>query len=48
MGADVAKLQIGYLHCPALGGRRPQQVGVDEGLDALWRVQSSDISMVIL
>lgn len=47
MAADLAKLQIGYLHCPAVGGRRPQQAGVDEGL-ALWRVQSSDISMVLL
>lgn len=38
--ADLAKVQIGYLHCPALGGRRPKQPGVDEGLNALWRVQS--------
>ena len=38
--ADLAKVQIAYRHCPALGGRRPKQRGVDEQLNALWRVQS--------
>lgn len=38
--ADLAKVQIGYLHCPALGGRRPKQSGVAERLNAMWRVQS--------
>ncbi|MDA5195117.1 DUF488 domain-containing protein [Govanella unica] len=37
---DLAKIQIAYRHCPALGGRRPKQSGVDEHLNALWRVQS--------
>lgn len=37
---DLAKVQIGYWHCPELGGRRPRQAGVDERLNALWRVQS--------
>jgi len=37
---DLARVQIGYRHCPALGGRRPKQPGVDENLNALWRVQS--------
>lgn len=38
--AELAKVQIGYQHCPALGGRRPRQSGVNENLNALWRVQS--------
>ncbi|WP_458759222.1 DUF488 domain-containing protein [Afipia sp. TerB] len=38
--ADLEKVQIGYRHCPALGGRRPKQADVDEELNALWRVQS--------
>lgn len=38
--AELARHQIAYLHCPALGGRRPRQVDVDETLNALWRVQS--------
>jgi uncharacterized protein (DUF488 family) len=38
--ADLGLLQIGYRHCPALGGRRPRQPGVDPSLNALWRVQS--------
>lgn len=38
--ADLALVQIGYRHMPALGGRRPKQQGVDERLNALWRVQS--------
>ncbi|MBV0893350.1 DUF488 domain-containing protein [Paracoccus sp. Z118] len=37
---DLAQVQIGYRHCPALGGRRPKQAEVDPGLNALWRVQS--------
>jgi len=37
---DLARLQIGYRHWPAFGGRRPKQTGVDENLNALWRVQS--------
>lgn len=37
---DLAAVQIGYRHCPALGGRRPKQGGVDSDLNALWRVQS--------
>lgn len=37
---DLAQVQIGYRHCPALGGRRPKQSGVDEDLNAMWRVQS--------
>ncbi|OYW87753.1 MAG: DNA repair protein [Sphingobium sp. 32-64-5] len=38
--ANLAKVQIGYRHCPELGGRRPKQSGADERLNALWRVQS--------
>lgn len=37
---DLARVQIGYRHMPALGGRRPKQPGVDESLNALWRVRS--------
>jgi len=37
---DLARLQIGYRHWPAFGGRRPRQPGVDESVNALWRVQS--------
>lgn len=36
----LARVQIGYRHCPALGGRRPKQSGVDKNLNAIWRVQS--------
>jgi len=36
----LAPLQIGYRHAPALGGRRPKQPGVDETINALWRVRS--------
>jgi uncharacterized protein (DUF488 family) len=36
----LAPLQIGYRHWPAFGGRRPRQPGVDENINALWRVQS--------
>lgn len=37
---DLAQVQIGYRHVPALGGRRRKQPDVDENLNALWRVQS--------
>ena len=37
---DLARVQIGYQHMPDLSGRRPKQTGVDESLNALWRVQS--------
>lgn len=37
---DLAAMQIGYRHCPALGGRRRKQAGIDEALNASWRVQS--------
>ncbi|RDE07775.1 DUF488 domain-containing protein [Pelagibacterium lacus] len=36
----LANVQIGYRHCPALGGRRGKQPGVDEQTNAFWRVQS--------
>lgn len=38
--AALAVVQIGYCHMRALGGRRPKQPEVDDGLNALWRVQS--------
>lgn len=38
--ADLAAVQIGYRHFPSLGGRRPRQKGVDETLNAFWRVQA--------
>lgn len=37
---DLARLQIGYRHWPAFGGRRPRQPGIDESVNALWRVRS--------
>ncbi|MEC5293429.1 DUF488 domain-containing protein [Aurantimonas sp. C2-6-R+9] len=37
---DLANVQIGYRHCPALGGRRRKQPGIAESLNAMWRVQS--------
>jgi len=37
---ELARVQIGYRHMVALGGRRPKQPGVPESLNALWRVQS--------
>jgi len=37
---DLAGVQIGYRHMPALGGRRPKQPQVAEDVNALWRVQS--------
>lgn len=36
----LADVQIGYRHCVALGGRRGRQKGVDEQVNAGWRVQS--------
>ncbi|SEH63527.1 DUF488 family protein [Paracoccus alkenifer] len=36
----LAEMQIGYLHCPALGGRRPRQPGVPDDLNAMWRLRS--------
>lgn len=38
--SELARVQIGYRHCPRLGGRRPKQSGVDEDLNAMWQVQS--------
>jgi len=38
--AHLRRRQMGYRHCPALGGRRPRQPDVDPALNALWRVQS--------
>lgn len=38
--ADLARLQIGYRHCPDLGGRRSKQSGIDENINAMWRVRS--------
>ena len=38
--SDLARLQIGYRHFEALGGRRPKQKEVDGHLNALWQVQS--------
>ena len=35
--AGLARLQIGYRHWPAFGGRRPKQPGIDQSLNALWR-----------
>ncbi|MDN2565783.1 DUF488 domain-containing protein [Aquibium sp. A9E412] len=36
----LAEVQIGYHHFPALGGRRSKQAGVDETVNAMWRVRS--------
>jgi uncharacterized protein (DUF488 family) len=36
----LARMQIAYRHCRALGGRRPKQAGIDPAVNALWRVQS--------
>lgn len=38
--ADLEQVGIGYRHFPALGGRRRKQPGVDESLNAMWRVDS--------
>ncbi|MEC5293094.1 DUF488 domain-containing protein [Aurantimonas sp. C2-6-R+9] len=37
---DLALRQIRYRHFPALGGRRSKQSGVEETLNAMWRVRS--------
>ena len=37
---DLEAVQIGYRHVPDLGGRRNKQAGVDEAVNALWRVRS--------
>ncbi|CTQ32052.1 DUF488 domain-containing protein [Jannaschia rubra] len=37
---DLAGVQIGYRHMPALGGRRAKQPEVEEATNALWRVRS--------
>ena len=37
---ELARVQIGYRHWPAFGGRRPRQPGIDESVNALWRVRS--------
>lgn len=37
---DLAQEQIGYRHCVALGGRRPKQAGVDQSLNARWKMPS--------
>jgi uncharacterized protein (DUF488 family) len=37
---ELAPVQIAYRHFPALGGRRRKQSGIDDNLNALWRVQS--------
>lgn len=36
----LAKHQILYRHMPALGGRRPRQPGIDDQVNAFWRVRS--------
>ncbi|OQM74988.1 DUF488 family protein [Manganibacter manganicus] len=36
----LARLQIGYKHCPALGGRRSKQPAVDSKINAMWHVGS--------
>ena len=37
---DLALAQVDYRHYPDLGGRRSKQPGVDESLNAMWRVRS--------
>ncbi|MEF2554378.1 DUF488 domain-containing protein [Aurantimonas sp. A2-1-M11] len=37
---DLAQLQIRYRHSPGLGGRRSKQPGIDESLNAMWRLRS--------
>jgi uncharacterized protein (DUF488 family) len=37
---ELSPLGIEYRHLRALGGRRPKQTGVDESINAMWRVQS--------
>lgn len=36
----LAEYQIDYRHMLALGGRSPKQPGVDDNLNAFWRVRS--------
>ena len=40
LAAELAKLNIDYQHCAGLGGRRKKQAGVDDSLNAMWRVQA--------
>jgi uncharacterized protein (DUF488 family) len=37
----LASAGLGYVHMPALGGRRPKQPNVDPALNGHWRNQSS-------
>jgi uncharacterized protein (DUF488 family) len=37
---ELTPAGIEYRHLRALGGRRPKQPGVDESINAMWRVQS--------
>ncbi len=37
---DLARRGIGYRHVADLGGRRPKQPGIDDSVNALWRVRS--------
>lgn len=37
---NLSRVQVGYRHYPDLGGRRPKQLGIDENLNAMWRVRS--------
>ncbi|MBP7140889.1 MAG: DUF488 domain-containing protein [Opitutaceae bacterium] len=37
---DLAREHIAYRHYPALGGRRPKQAGVDQSLNAHWKMPS--------
>jgi uncharacterized protein (DUF488 family) len=37
---ELEPVQIGYRHCPDLGGRRNRQAGIDDDVNALWRVRS--------
>ncbi len=36
----LADVQIGYRHCPALGGLRSRQPSVNDDVNALWRARS--------
>ena len=38
--SELAPSGIEYRHLRTLGGRRPKQTGVDESINAMWRVQS--------
>lgn len=37
---DLQNIDIEYVHCEALGGRRPKQTNIDKQVNAFWRVQS--------